>query len=208
MTSFLERSSQYHRDLFQKLNFSFKKGKRILDIGCGEGVDSSIFSRPYKLETHASDLFRHKNFDKLKRIKFKTGSIFKLSYPNTFFDYVFLHDVLHHVDEPHQSKNRHTAALKEAYKVVKNRGSLIIVEGNRYNPMFYPHMVLMLGHNHFTQSYFKHLILELFPQAKFKFFEAHVYPHGWIWIFKVYEWLMEHMVPESFRAYNVAIITK
>lgn len=200
--------SQYHSDLFTKLDFPFQKRKKILDIGCGEGIDSTIFAEYYKLNTHASDLSRHKNFNKLKQVKFKTGSVFKLPYNTASFDYAFLHDVMHHVDEQHQAKKRHEAALNEAFRVVKKGGSLIIVEGNRYNPLFYPHMVLMLGHNHFTQSYFKRLILSLFPQAKFKFFEAHVYPPTFIRVFKLYEWLMEHLVPEYFRAYNVAIIRK
>ena len=208
MTSPLDQYSQYHKDLFTKLDFPFQKGKKILDIGSGDGTDSSIFANYYHLNTHSSDIFCHPNFKKLKSVKFKLGSIFKLSYPARSFDYAFLHDVLHHVDESQQRTTHHQAALREAFRVVKNGGFLIIVEGNRYNPLFYPHMVIMRGHNHFTQGYFRSLISNLFPQVRFKFFEAHFYPRSLIPIFKIYEKIMENLVPELFRAYNVAIIRK
>lgn len=83
---------------------------------------------------------------------------------------------------------------------------MVIVEGNRYNPLFYPHMVKIRGHNHFRQSYFKDIILEVFPNAEFKFFEAHLYPKRLIPIFKVYEYLMERYSPVRLLAYNTAVV--
>jgi SAM-dependent methyltransferase len=51
-------------------------------------------------------------------------------------------------------------ALAEYHRVLKPGGSALIVEANRYNPIFYPHMTLALGHEHFTG-------------ARFGAFEAH-----------------------------------
>lgn len=199
--------SQYHFDLFTKLGFPFVAGKKMLDIGCGDGTDSQIFSKVYRLKVTASDLFKHKNFSSLK-INFVKASVFKLPFKPNTFDYAFLHDVLHHVDEAEQSRTQHAAALAEALRVVKKGGYLIVLEGNRYNPMFYPHMVKMRGHQHFPQSYFNEITSRASSHVSHKYFEAHVYPRRLIPFFKIYERIMEQIVPAWFRAYNVAIIKK
>ena len=54
--------------------------------------------------------------------------------------------------------------------------SALIVEANRYNPIFYPHMTLALGHEHFTRSRFRALVTAVFPTARFGAFEAHYVP--------------------------------
>lgn len=66
-------------------------------------------------------------------------------------------------------------------------------------------MVLMLGHNHLRQSYFKRLLKDVFSNVEFKYFETHAYPWG-LKFWKVYEFLMEKISPKMFLAYNVAII--
>ena len=100
--------------------------------------------------------------------------------------------------------------LRELKRVCKKGGFVIIVEGNRYNPLFFPHMVKMKGHEHFRQSYFKKIIAEVFSNdsVNFKFFEAHLYPKPLLSVFKIYEFFMEHLIPKKFIAYNAAIIKK
>jgi len=92
--------------------------------------------------------------------------------------------------------------------VCKKGESVIIIEGNRYNPLFYPHMVLLCGHNHFRQSYFKKIIKEVFPRVSFQYFEAHLYPPKYLKIWKIYEKVMESIMPRAVLAYNVAVATK
>ena len=121
-----------------------------------------------------------------------------------------LHSINHillniHIDEKNQNHKIHIQALNELKRVAKKNGYIIIIDGNRYNPLFYPHMVKMLNHNHWRQSYFKKIIKQVFITSQFKFFEAHNYP-GWLKFWKIYEWLMENLIPEKFLAYNVAII--
>lgn len=200
--------NQYKNDFFNKLGFGFEKEKKLLDVGCGPGTDAQIFINEYRLKFYGTDVYEDENIRKLK-LNFKLGSIYKIPFENNQFDYVFVHDVLHHIDESN-SKNKHLSALRELKRVVRENGFIIIVEGNRYNPLFYPHMVKMRGHEHFKQSYFMEIIKEEFGEENvlFKFFEAHLYPKPLLPLFKIYEFIMEHFFPKRFMAYNAAIIQK
>lgn len=198
--------NQYKHDIFFKLNIRFKAGAKILDIGCGDGVDAQVFIKKYKLHTYGIDIFKHDNINSIKKLHFRISTIYNIPYKDNFFDYVFLHDVLHHIDEPKQRFAKHSQALKELKRICKRGGYITIVEGNRYNPLFYPHMVKILGHNHWKQGYFIKTVKYMFPNALFRFFEAHFYPEKYLRFFKVYEFIMEHFVPRWFLAYNVALI--
>jgi SAM-dependent methyltransferase len=68
------------------------------------------------------------------------------------------------------------AALAEYERVLRPGGTLVVIEGNRYNPVFFVHMTRMLGHEHFTRSRFRELVAERFPRARFGQFEAHYVP--------------------------------
>lgn len=199
--------TQYKNDIFNKLAFEFETGKKILDVGCGDGSDAEVFVREYGLDTYAIDLYRHKNLDSLPEVKFSVAGIFDIPFPDNTFDYVFLHDILHHIDEKTQAYEKHLSGLKELRRVVKPGGFVIILEGNRYNPLFYPHMVKMLGHDHWRQSYFTKVVDAVFSGAKYTFFEAHAYPWG-VSFWKIYEWLMEKFAPRRILAYNAAVIRK
>jgi SAM-dependent methyltransferase len=67
-------------------------------------------------------------------------------------------------------------AVSEYRRVLKQGGAVLIVEGNRYNPFFYPHMTLALGHQHFTRDRLRRLVEAEFPNAHFGAFEAHYVP--------------------------------
>jgi len=203
-----KRYGQYKNDIFNKLDFDFENGKMILDVGCGDGSDAKIFIDEFGLDTYGIDIYEHENISKTKALKFQKAGIYNIPFKNDSFDYVFLHDVLHHIDEKHQSREKHLQVLIELKRVVKKNGQIIIIEGNRYNPLFYPHMVLIRGHNHFKQSYFKKIIGDAFTNVQFRFFECHLYPKSICKILKIYEKIMERFSPDCFLAYNVAIITK
>ena len=205
----IEEIKQYRDDIFDKLGLSFIKGKRLLDIGCGDGGDAEIFIKEFGLTVCGVDVYQHKNISKVKGLNYKKAGIYSLPFSNNFFDYVFLHDVLHHIDEPKQRYKKHILGLEEIKRVCKKNGIIIIVEANRYNPLLYPHIVLMEGHDHFKQGYFKKLINGAFNKnnVEFKYFEAHLYPRKLLKLFKVYEKIMERFsFLKPFLAYNVAII--
>lgn len=197
----------YKDTLFKQISLDFKEGQKLLDVGCGDGSDLQIFLERFPLDVFGVDLYQHENLNNIKGLKFAEGSIFEIPYPDSQFDYVFLHDVLHHVDEEKQSSDKHIKALKELKRVCKKNGHIIILEANRYNPLFYPHMVLMEGHNHFKQSYFKRIVKNVFRSSQFKHFEAHVYPKILFYPFQIFEYLMNKLsFLKFFRAYNLAII--
>jgi len=202
--------SQYKNDFFNKLAAPFRKGKTLLDVGCGDGMDSHILQKEYGLRVTTTDVYKDKGLTKFPELPFKKGSMYRLPFPDNSFDYLFLHDVLHHIDEPAQRMTEHKKGLRELRRVCKKGGMVILVDGNRYNPLFYPHMVKMRGHDHFRQSYFEEIISGVFSNdtVRFHYFEAHLYPQQWIGLFKIYEWIMEHIVPRQFIAYNAAFITK
>ena len=202
----LQKYGQYTSDLFSKLNFTFGTHEKILDVGCGPCTDAEIFINEFNLDVYGIDIYEHKRVKEIPKLKFKQASISDIPFTDNSFDLVFLHDVLHHIDEGRQDTNYHIQALKELKRVVKKGGYIIIVEGNRYNPLFYPHMVKMLGHNHWKQFYFKKVIQGVFVNVEFKYIEAHLYPAKFLWFWKWYEWIMEHWSPNFFLAYNIAVI--
>jgi ubiquinone/menaquinone biosynthesis C-methylase UbiE len=201
-----KKYGQYKHDMFEKMNLDLVKNKRILDVGCGAGTDAEIFIKEYGLDVYAIDIYKDENIKNIKNIKFKKAGIYKIPFADNMFDYVFLHDVLHHIDEKNQNRENHIKALKELERVTKKDGYIYIVEGNRFNPLFYPHMVKMKGHDHWRQSYFIASIVSVFTNSSFKFFECHLYPEKYIKFWEIYEKFMEKFMPKSLLAYNFAII--
>jgi ubiquinone/menaquinone biosynthesis C-methylase UbiE len=208
MTLDISHYGQYKYDIFRKLKISFVRGRSMLDVGCGDGTDAEIFIREFGLQTTAIDVYEHPRIRTINGLAFQIASVHALPFQDGLFDYVFLHDVLHHVDEPTQSRERHLAALQEVRRVTNPRGgTIVILESNRYNPLSYFHMVKMLGHDHWTQSYFCDIVKEVFPQVKFDYFEAHAYPWGYSF-WRIYELVMERFLPRALLSYNVGTVSR
>ena len=66
----LSEYGQYKYDIFTKLQFSFEKGKKLLDIGCGKGVDAEIFIDIYGLTVSAIDIYQDDNIRYIKNLTF------------------------------------------------------------------------------------------------------------------------------------------
>lgn len=198
----------YHDKILNSLSTKFSQSGKFLDVGCGNGVDAEIFSKLFKLNVTGVDIYRDKEISNRTGIKFIKGSILRLPFHNNSFDYIFLHNDMHHIDEVNQDPKRITQGLQELKRVCRRKGKIIIVEANRYNPLFYPHMVIYKGHQHITQDMFNKLLLSVFPQASSKYFEAHVYPSFLKNFWPRYEIFMEnHKFLRPLLAYNSPIIT-
>lgn len=183
----------YEEDIMKKINFSFKSNSLFLDIGCGNGDLTKRISKKYGLKSIGIDIVSQKewNSKKEEHINFFKSSAYELPFKDNYFDYVFLKDILHHVDEPKHNKDNLKLVFEEIKRITRSDGTIIIVEANRYNPIFYFHMTLLKGHDHFNKKFFTSLINANFKQVTLTSFESHVYPSKLFNFFKLYEYIME-----------------
>jgi len=196
---------QYHKDLIKKMGLKLESGSVLLDVGCGDGEFTKYLTTLYKLQTKGIDVDININWDNSDdaNIRFEKGSIYELPFENNTFDYVFFKDILHHIDEPKHDSAQFKKAFNEIKRVCKPNGRIIILEANRYNPLFYPHMVILEGHDHLRYTKLMSIISNSFKIHEVKSFESHVYPKFLISIFRLYEIVMENAISHKFRAYTL-----
>lgn len=169
----LETVFDFTHRFFSKIGFNFS-GKKVLDIGCGWGADTAYLACISGKVTGV-DVKQHKTWsnltEKYPNLDFKTGSACSLPFQDKSFDVVFMKFVLHHLSSGDRQK-----ALGEIKRVVRPKGKIIIVEANKYNPLFYFHFTLLRHHPHFSRGDFKLLIEKKFKKVKIQDFELHNYP--------------------------------
>jgi ubiquinone/menaquinone biosynthesis C-methylase UbiE len=159
---------RYRRRCIDKLGHSFRGDESVLDVGCGDGGVARLLRERVR-ELVAIDVEEFTTWVNLPGLTFRVADGEQLPFEAESFDVVHSKDSLHHMERPEQ-------ALAEYRRVVKPGGHALIVEANRYNPAFYPHMTLALGHQHFTRRRFHSLVRSGFPEARFGAFEAHYVP--------------------------------
>ena len=159
---------RYRLRCIEKLGHSFRGDESLLDAGCGDGGVARLL-RERVQEVMAIDVEPSSAWRDEPGLAFTVGSAEELPFADSSFDLVHSKDSLHHMDAPER-------ALTEYRRVTKPGGSVLIVEANRFNPVFYPHMTLALGHEHFTRRRFRRLVRLAFPAARFGAFEAHYVP--------------------------------
>lgn len=103
------------------------KGKKVLEIGLGQGADSEqIISRGGEwsdLDLTPESVKRVRTRMKVKKLPFdavKEGTVLDIPYESNSFDIVFSHGVLHHVPDILQ-------AQKEIHRVLRPNGELIMM---------------------------------------------------------------------------------
>lgn len=107
------------------------KNKRVLDVGCGDGVYTiELFDKGRPAAMHGIDLsyegIKVANEKKGDRnIIFEVGNAASLSYDPDSFDIAHIRGLLHHMDNP---KNALRGALRAARKI-------IVIESNGNNPV-------------------------------------------------------------------------
>jgi SAM-dependent methyltransferase len=103
------------------------KGKRLLEIGLGQGADTEQLirrgARWSGLELTTESVKRVRARLALRRLSYeelKQGSVLEIPYPSASFDIVFSHGVLHHVPEI-------ARAQSELHRVLKPGGELVVM---------------------------------------------------------------------------------
>jgi 2-polyprenyl-3-methyl-5-hydroxy-6-metoxy-1,4-benzoquinol methylase len=100
-------------------------GKRVLDIGCGEGATAFEFLR-HSAHVTAIDI-RNQFLYHHSPINFKLMPAEQLAFPENEFDIIILQDVLEHTIEPEK-------ALSEATRALKSSGIIYLSTPNRLSP--------------------------------------------------------------------------
>ena len=159
---------RYRLRCLDKLGHEFRGEESVLDAGCGDGGVARLL-RDRVREVLAIDVEPSEAWHDEPGLSFRVADAQSLPFDDALFDLVHSKDSLHHMEAPEQ-------AVAEYRRVVKPTGTVLIVEANRYNPIFYPHMTLALGHEHFSRRHFRALVTRVFPAARFGAFEAHYVP--------------------------------
>jgi ubiquinone/menaquinone biosynthesis C-methylase UbiE len=182
----------------------FFEGDSLLDAGCGDGEDA-VFLLDYFKKIEAVDIAENDNWKKLAsdRLIFRTGNAENMNYPVGSFDTVMEKDMLHHAEKPE-------AAVKEMCRVARKK--VIIIEANRYNPIFYLHLTLMGGHQHFNRKRFREIIYSCGMPFEIKTFSARVCPINYKPLITMVNGISDILEKFPLYApiieYNFAIITK
>jgi ubiquinone/menaquinone biosynthesis C-methylase UbiE len=160
--------TRYRLRCINKLAHSFSGEESLLDAGCGDGGVARLLRKRVR-EVVAVDVEGSPAWVDEPGLTFRVADAEQLPFADSSFDVVHSKDSLHHMENPQR-------ALAEYTRVLKPGGTALIIEANRYNPLFYLHMTLALGHEHFTRKRFHALVTTAFPAVRFGAFEAHYAP--------------------------------
>lgn len=193
----------FKKDFYERIGGLDRfRNRKVLDLGCGDGEDAFEISK-YAKQVIGVDIVKNPIWKKRikKNLNFRISAAEKLPFKNKTFNGLFLKDVIHHVSDMEMT-------LKEIKRVTTRDALIILIEGNRYNPLFFIHMTKIHGHEHLSQKDFKKLIIKYFPKAEFTHFESHFIPGLNATIFKLMIYL-EKMLGnftflKAFLSYNVA----
>jgi ubiquinone/menaquinone biosynthesis C-methylase UbiE len=159
---------RYRERCIDKLGYQFRGDERLLDVGCGNGGVACML-RERVGEVIAVDVAPSPEWEDADGLTFAVANGEELPFADGEFDLVHSKDSLHHMDSPDR-------AVVEYRRVLGLGGSALIIESNRYNPIFFVHMTKMLGHEHFPRQRFHDLVRSAFDDVRFGSFDAHFVP--------------------------------
>jgi len=196
---------EYRKKIFRKISLEVFNNQTVLEVDCGDGGDLLYLAGKVKTAV-GIDILPNSHW--LKHcsdcLQFRVADYENLPFAKESFDAVFEKDMLHHTTGPE-------GALEEIKRVAKDGGHIVILEANRYNPIFYFRMTLLYKHEHFTQKFFRQIINKVFGKtAVFSSFESHVYPVNSYGLTKAFHYFENIIVSApvfgKFLSYNMAII--
>jgi ubiquinone/menaquinone biosynthesis C-methylase UbiE len=136
---------------------------RVLDIGCGTGEFAPLFDREnyYGIDLlPAYILFARK----ARRGTFEVMDAKRLSFPDRNFDFVLIMAVLHHLNDDDAS-----GVLKEARRVVKDQGTVLLLEDAKIPHLMNPLIAFIQSKdigNHIRSPQNYRNLIELFFQIR------------------------------------------
>ena len=197
---------EYRKRILDKVlaHISLTGRERTIDIGCGDGGDCELLMESVK-EAVGIDVEFNSNWqkNKKKQMEFSVADVCNLPFRDGSFDLVFEKDALHHVGKVAE-------ASKEILRITKTGGYIICVEANRYNPIFYVHMTLIRGHQHFTKNFFAELMKTYSDHVFFFPVESRIYPIKNKRLFELIHYFEDFLeglpLIKNYLCYNVAIV--
>lgn len=126
----LDVRANYFYDLYRSVSIKLLNKNNYLDLGCGYGVNSEVFGKEFD-NIYCSDL-GNANLVKCKEYMGRSENVFhiavdaqRLPFEDEHFDLVTAISLIEHV--PDQEK-----MLREALRVLKTRGELVMQFPNRH----------------------------------------------------------------------------
>lgn len=126
------------------LDYAGARGQRVLDLGCGQGIDLMEYALAGALPTGIDLTPRHVELARLHlaakglEAEVVQGDVERLPFDDGSFDRLSSNGVLHHTpDMP--------AALREAHRVLRPGGEARIIVYNRLSLHYWGQQVLMIG---------------------------------------------------------------
>ncbi|HSD11968.1 MAG TPA: methyltransferase domain-containing protein [Patescibacteria group bacterium] len=129
-----------------------KSGDRVLDIGCGNGRAYQLFEgmaieyEGIDVSSRLIALAKERIHDLLAT--FRVGSMLALPYDEGDFDVAVCVAVLHHVP----SREYRLAALREACRVLKPGGWLLLTNWDRWKPAYWKEHLAAVARKLFARS--------------------------------------------------------
>lgn len=130
------------QDYMQKaFEFNNWSGKKILEIGCGSGIDAIEFARNGAIVTatditdNALELTRQLANEVEVSIETRYASALDLPFSDNYFDCVYSFGVLHHIPDIE-------TALREICRVLKSDGTVMVMLYHRHS-LLYAYSILL-----------------------------------------------------------------
>lgn len=111
-------------------------GKRILDLPCGRGFYLNMLRYVSNCKLVGADLdwevikVAKRHIADLNDTHIQRASIYRMPYPNNYFDAVILSEILEHIEDD-------VAGLREAWRVLKPGGAVAITVPNANYPFWW-----------------------------------------------------------------------
>lgn len=126
------------------------KGKRVLEVGCGQGLFLARLVKTYQVKGTGIDIssksirYAKQNF-KNQNLIFREVEAIKIPYPDIFFDFVISFDTLEHIMEKERT-------VKEMLRVLKPGGKLLIYAMNKNDKFTLDWIWEKLGFDIYTRA--------------------------------------------------------